>query len=234
MDEVASLRFVPCVAPPVYYLHMKYSTVLFDFDGTLSPTLDYWMSSFRSALGTLGIRATDDEIFAKCFYKNDDEISKAFGLDSCAAFWRHTSDALKLHFDAPELFAGVDDVLARCLERKIKVGLVTSGERAVVEPALQKLGVHHHFHTTVTADDITSFKPHPEPVLKALATLGSKPDETLFVGDHMVDVAAGRAAGTDTAIYFTDRHSRFHRIDELQSAGPTFIFSDYHELLAKL
>lgn len=213
---------------------MKYKTVLFDFDGTLSPTLDYWLNSFRSALGTLGIHANDDEIFAKCFYKNDEQIANAFGLESCSAFWRHTSDALKVHFDAPELFSGVDDVLAHCEKLNVKVGLVTSGERAVVEPALQKMGVHHHFHTTVTADDITNFKPHPEPVLKALAALQSKPEETLFVGDHMVDVAAGRAAGTDTAIYFTERHSRFHRMDELQSAGPTFIFSDYKDLLAKL
>jgi pyrophosphatase PpaX len=116
----------------------------------------------------------------------------------------------------------------------VKVGLVTSGERGVVEPALHKLGVHHHFQITVTANDITHFKPHPEPVLKALSALNSKPENTLFVGDHLVDIAAGKAAGTDTAIYFTEKHSRFHKIEELQSAEPTFIFSDYKDLLASL
>lgn len=209
---------------------MKYTTVLFDFDGTLSPTLDYWFNSFRAALTALKIEATDAEILQKCFYKNDDAIAEAFGLDSCADFWQHTSAALKEHFANPELFAGVDEVLAWCEEEGVRVGLVTSGERAVVEPALEKLGVHHHFQVTVTANDITHFKPHPEPVLKALKALGSDASRTLFVGDHMVDVAAGKAAGTDTAIFFTERHSRFHRLEELKSGEPTFIFSDYREL----
>jgi pyrophosphatase PpaX len=213
---------------------MMYETVLFDFDGTLSPTLDYWFNSFRCALTKLGIQATDEEIFAKCFYKNDDQIAAAFSLDSATMFWRHTADELKIQLSAPELFAGVDEVLALCEARRVPVGLVTSGERGVVEPALHKLGVHHHFQVTVTADDITNFKPHPEPVLKALKALGANPAKTLFVGDHLVDIAAGKAAGTDTAIYFTNGHSRFHKLDELQAAAPTMIFSDYHDLLARL
>jgi pyrophosphatase PpaX len=213
---------------------MIYHTVLFDFDGTLSPTLDYWLKSFKFALAKLGIEADDEEIFEKCFYKNDDAIAEAFSLESCAPFWKHTSEALHEHLSAPEMFSGVDDVLALCQSRGVKVGLVTSGERSVVEPALHKMGIHHHFQTTVTANDITHFKPHPEPVLKALAALGSKPENTLFVGDHLVDIAAGKAAGTDTAIYFTERHSRFHKLDEIRSAEPTLIFSDYRDLMRSL
>jgi pyrophosphatase PpaX len=213
---------------------MRYDTVLFDFDGTLSPTLDYWFSSFKVALARLGVEATDAQILENCFYKGDQAIATAFSLESCAAFWAHTSEALHEHFGAPELFAGVDDVLGFCEARGILVGLVTSGERAIVEPALHKLGVRHHFQVTVTADDITHFKPHPEPVLKALAALNRKPETALFVGDHIVDVTAGKAAGTDTAIYFTDRHTRFHKLDEIRSSEPTIIFSDYHELLSTL
>lgn len=213
---------------------MKYETLLFDFDGTLSPTLDYWFSSFKTALAKLGVEATDAEIVENCFYKGDHAIAQAFSLDSCVAFWQHTSEALNEHLSTPELFAGVDDVLALCESRRVPVGLVTSGERAVVEPALHKLGVHHHFQVTVTADDITHFKPHPEPVMKALKALDASPGKTLFVGDHLVDIAAGKAAGTDTAIFFTDRHSRFHKLAELKSANPTYIFADYRDLLLSL
>ncbi len=213
---------------------MKYRTLLFDFDGTLSPTLDYWFSSFRRALVRLGIQASDDEIFEKCFYKDDAEIGPAFGFDSCATFWKYTFEALNEEFATAEMFGGVDDVLAHCERAGISVGLVTSGERAIVEPALHNFGVHHHFNVTITANDTTHFKPHPEPVLKALAAINADPKSTLFIGDHIVDVIAGKAAGTDTAIFFTDGHSRFHKLDELKTSGPTFIFSDYRELLAKL
>lgn len=216
------------------YAAMKYRTLLFDFDGTLSPTLDYWFHGFRSALGKLGIEVTDDEIFEKCFYKDDSAISKSFGLDSCAAFWSYTSESLKEQFETVELFAGVDQVLAHCEQQGIQIGLVTSGDRAVVEPALHRLGVHHHFDITITGNDITHYKPHPEPVLKALAGINAAASSTLFVGDHLVDVAAGKAAGTDTAVFYTETHSRFHKLEELKSAEPNFIFSDYLDLLARL
>lgn len=213
---------------------MKYRVVLFDFDGTLSPSLDYWFNSFRVALGKLGIVASDAEIVEKCFYKNDDAIARGFGLKSCGEFWRHTSEALQKEFSGAQLFGGVDDVLGVCQEKGVAVGLVTSGERGVVVPALERLGVHHHFQVVVTADDITHFKPHPEPVLKAVEVLKADVKETLFVGDHAVDVLAGKAAGTDTAVFFTESHSRFHKLDELKACEPTFVFSDYRELLELL
>ena len=134
----------------------------------------------------------------------------------------------------PTLFPGVRAVLEHCSAQKIAIGLVTSGHRAFVERALDTLQIRHHLQAVITADDITNFKPHPEPVLKALSKLNAKPEYTLFVGDYIVDVVAGKAAGTHTALYFTDDHSRFHKYDHLQASNPNFIFSDYKELLDRL
>lgn len=211
-----------------------YQTLLFDFDGTLSPTLDYWLVGFKYALKKLGVEVPETTIIQHCFYKGEKEIAETFALESCDEFWQLVSEGMKDHYAAPELFPGVNEVLHHCQLHKIPVGLVTSGERAVVEPALHTLGIHHHFDVTITANDITRFKPHPEPVLKALKALKATPKKTLFVGDYLVDVAAGKAAGTDTAVFFTENHSRFHKLEELRSAEPTFIFSDYRDLLSKL
>ncbi len=41
-------------------------------------------------------------------------------------------------------------------------------------------------------------KPDPEPVLLACSQLGTKPGETLFVGDHARDIESGRRAGCVT------------------------------------
>lgn len=211
-----------------------YKTLLFDFDGTLSPTLAYWLGGYEYALKKLGVDADEGKIIQECFYKSEHQIAAAFALESCDTFWQLVAEGMAARYATPALFPGVKDVLDYCTRKKIPVGLVTSAERGLIDPALHSLGINHHFDVTVTADDITHFKPHPEPVLKALHALGATPAETLFVGDYLVDVAAGKAAGTDTAVFFTDDHSKFHKLEELQSAEPTFIFSDYVDLLAKL
>src|SRR6185312_13445613 len=41
-------------------------------------------------------------------------------------------------------------------------------------------------------------KPHPQPILKAIAAIGSDPAQTLSLGDRDIDLQASRAAGVHT------------------------------------
>jgi phosphoglycolate phosphatase len=50
----------------------------------------------------------------------------------------------------------------------------------------------------VTPDQVDQPKPHPEAVLLACKELSCDPTETLFIGDHLRDIEAGRAAGCFT------------------------------------
>jgi pyrophosphatase PpaX len=52
--------------------------------------------------------------------------------------------------------------------------------------------------TIVGADTCANAKPHPEPVLLALARLDRPPNEALMLGDSPHDLAAARAAGSLT------------------------------------
>ena len=211
-----------------------YEAVLFDFDGTLIPSMQFWLDAFKHALCEFGHELTESAIVERCFYRDSSQIVAEFQLAADPPFWPIVHKHLSVSYQSPVLFEGVKEVLEYCSENNLPMGLVTSADRVFVQPALELLGINHYFGTVVTGDDVVNFKPHPEPVLKALQNLKLNPKQTLFVGDYVVDVVAGKGAGTHTAVYYTDDHSRFHRLELLRSAEPDFIFSDYKELLSKI
>jgi pyrophosphatase PpaX len=59
-------------------------------------------------------------------------------------------------------------------------------------------GLEEMFEVLVCADDVTNPKPHREPVDRAVALLGGEARSTLFVGDSVHDMAAGRFATVAT------------------------------------
>lgn len=50
----------------------------------------------------------------------------------------------------------------------------------------------------VCPDDVSQPKPHPEPLFLNCRQLGIDPSEAVFVGDHVRDIDAGKAAGMRT------------------------------------
>ncbi len=51
----------------------------------------------------------------------------------------------------------------------------------------------------MTFDDVEEVKPNPEPLNQAMEALGSRPENTLMVGDSHYDILGGQNAGTYTA-----------------------------------
>ena len=73
-------------------------------------------------------------------------------------------------------------------------------------------------------------KPLPAMMYTALAKLGTKPEETLVVGDRLeTDIAAGQAAGCKTALVLTGVSSR-EQANQWKPA-PDFIFEDLTALV---
>ena len=176
------------------------------------------------------MRVSEAEIIERCFYRKEVEIIKSFNLTCAQTFWRLTEESLAKSYASPILFSGAEDVLNYCRQEAIPVGLVTSSEKSFVVNALRVMGISHHFSVIVTANDVANFKPHPEPVLQALTKLEAQANQTLFIGDYVVDIQAGKAAGTHTALFFTDGHNRFHKYEHVAATEPDFIFSDYKQL----
>lgn len=210
-------------------------TILFDFDGTLTPSLELWLQAFQHALARRERTVPEATIIQRFFYREFLDVVREFDLPDGDTFGAHVYDGLTLAFAAPRLWPGVRDVLDFCRDvLQIPLGLVTSSPRPQVETALAAMGLDETFAVIVTGSDITHFKPHPEPVVRALRFLDAHAPDTLFVGDYTADVLAGQAAGTRTALFLPDSHTRFYDFSTLRATSPDFIFSDYDDLLAHL
>ena len=110
-------------------------------------------------------------------------------------------------------FDGIVSAVQRLKEVEKADGLVTSKVRNGAIRGLELIGLEPAFDVIVGADDVRHPKPHPEPVLTALAQLGAEPDEAVFIGDSRHDLVCGRAAGVKTAAALWGPFDRAHLAD---------------------
>jgi HAD superfamily hydrolase (TIGR01509 family) len=92
----------------------------------------------------------------------------------------------------------------------LKIGVLTRNGLAAVEGALAGFArlTTGEFDVVLTRDDRVPPKPAPDGVLHAAGLMGVVPAETLVVGDYLLDMLAGHAAGAVTA-YLTNAATDF-------------------------
>jgi pyrophosphatase PpaX len=213
---------------------MTYNTILFDFDGTLTPSLDLWVEAYHYALTVCDIHLTQQEIIDRCFYRAYLDIAADLGIAPDRNFARLVEVGLEQAFANARLYPMARELLDGCKQAGYTVGLVTSSAASLIAHALPKLGLVDFFDTVVCGSDVKNYKPHPEPVQLALTRLGKAAVDTLFVGDTWMDMHAGRAAGTRTPLYMPEDAAAFNDVEKLRASQPDFIFADHTELIRYL
>ena len=81
-----------------------------------------------------------------------------------------------------------------------------------------------------TADDVSTSKPAPDVVHRALDLARSSPSDAVFVGDTVWDVAAAHRAGV-VCVALTCGGTT---VEELRAAGADEVYQDPADLLAQL
>jgi phosphoglycolate phosphatase len=80
--------------------------------------------------------------------------------------------------------------------RGARVGIVTRNCRSASRMSVEMAGLSPDL--LLSRDDVRRTKPHPEQLLAALVHLQSAPGRSVMVGDHLMDITAGKAAGMRT------------------------------------
>jgi pyrophosphatase PpaX len=190
-------------------------TVLFDFDGTLVDTTQLILASFRSTWQAIFGFCPPDLTFVRTFGTHlptaiDALIDQGVeeGLQAPPKDRRQTIEEvlqtyrrfnLAMHDEMIAPFQEIPELLNELREAGIRLAIVSSKMRGGVERGLRLFDLAESFELIVGAEDVKAHKPHPEPLERALATLGLAADEALYIGDSIHDIAAGRAAGLRTA-----------------------------------
>lgn len=96
-------------------------------------------------------------------------------------------------------YDGVADVLARLRAAGVRIAVATSKRRESAQQAMDILCLSDQVEVLVGLEDTEIHKPDPAPLLLALTRLGERdPSRAVYVGDAVVDVLAGKAAGMST------------------------------------
>ena len=96
------------------------------------------------------------------------------------------------------LFPGMSELLDGIEARGMKWGIVTNKVERLAKPLIEQLALGARCGCVVGGDTAGVTKPHPAPLLAASRLLGIAPDLSVYVGDDLRDVEAGRAAGMKT------------------------------------
>ena len=209
---------------------MKYRAALFDFDGTLTPSLPLWIKAFRIALSTFGHDVPDQDIVRRFFYRDWSEVAAELRVESAEALQREIHRGLRDAFQEAELFPQVISILERCRRVGMQTALVTSAPGFILQDVMPRLGLRELFDRVICADDVVNHKPHPEPVHLALAALQREPRHAIMIGDSTADILAGKAAGTATALFMPDVETSYQHAESLRATEPDHIFAHHDEL----
>jgi phosphoglycolate phosphatase len=102
--------------------------------------------------------------------------------------------------DELQLFRGVREGLQALAARGTRMAAVTNLPGRFVLPMLEGLGVRTYLPIVIHAGNCRPLKPHPRPLLNALAKLSVPADNAVFyVGDMLSDAEAAARAGVSFA-----------------------------------
>ena len=195
---------------------MTLSTFLFDLDGTLIDSIDLILRSYRHTLRThRGVEPPDAEwmeglgtpLWVQLRRWTDDENEIRAMVETYREYNLANHDAMV------RPYAGIA-AQVRALQAAGKtIGLVTSKMRGGALKGLRLAGIEDAFSVLVCAEEVRHPKPHPEPVLTALARLDRPAAGAVFIGDSRHDLECGRAAGVKTAAVLWGPFDRAHLAD---------------------
>jgi len=189
---------------------MPLTTFLFDLDGTIIDSIELILRSYRH---TMQLHRCNEPM------PPDDMWIKGLGTPLWTQFGEITSDKEEIEamvqtyrtYNLTHLRAAADVLRGRQVAAGVRA-LVVPGSMQV-KAAAEAEGLDEVFDIIVGCDDVKNFKPHPEPVLKAVEELGAPHAETVFVGDSRHDMECGRAAGVKTAAVLWGPFDRAHLKD---------------------
>jgi putative hydrolase of the HAD superfamily len=127
----------------------------------------------------------------------------------------------------PYLEPGAKELLWSLREAGLTVGLVSNRDNPLTGLAIE-LGIIEHFHFTLAAGQVNSWKPEPEIFHHALRLGGDvAPDDAVYIGDnYYADVIGARGAGISAVLLdeegaFPDVKDKCHVISKLSDLKRT-------------
>ncbi len=207
--------------------------MIFDWDGTLVDTLPAITRANAEVLGSYGV-VYDNAAYRAAYSPDWRSMYRRLGVpaehvEEAGGRWLGAYRSLMTDVRP---FAGVEAAMGRLAAAGFQLGIVTAGDRPVVEHQLAATGLGSYFSAVVCGEDLPFAKPRPEPLLHALAQLGvrDEPARVTYIGDAPDDMRMARTVGARGVGIVSIVGDRL----ELEAAGASEVADSVAEWVAAL
>ena len=206
---------------------MKYTTILFDLDGTLTRSEQGITRSAQYAAEKMGFTGYSLEQF-KAFIGPPlfTSFKRVCGMtdgqaDQAVTYYRERFSTVG--WAENEVYAGIPLLLRSLKLSGAKIAMATAKPQVFAERIAKKFGFAPYLDALVGPDFAVKHESKADIVKKAAAQMGGVP---VMIGDRCYDIDGGRANGIDTIGVCYGYGTR----EELERAGATHIVQSVEEL----
>lgn len=197
--------------------HFQVDAAIFDLDGTLVDTLADFGAALNRMLAELGLPPINADAVSTRVGKGSEYLvestlkhalaqsGRALTAIDFIALSQQAYPLYQQHYGAingrfARLYPGVQEGVSALAAAALPMVCVTNKPTAYALDLLRQLGLLAFFKQVFGGDAFEHKKPHPMPLLRSCAALGTEPGRTLMVGDSSNDAEAARAAGCPVAL----------------------------------
>lgn len=209
---------------------LKVKGILLDLDGTIVDSKDAYCEAMKTALEktgqkTAGVQGVNEIPKRLELGLPIDDVINGVNVKEFLNIY------LKVYYEATVTKAKPMPYIKETLENlsgKVKLGVVTLRHvpKSKVVEELERFKLAECISSVVTALDTRFPKPSPEALIKCSSQMGLETCECAVVGDSVVDVRAGKAAGAKTVAVLSGIFTR----KELETEKPDLILENVRKL----
>lgn len=186
--------------------------VLFDMDGVMVDSEDYWVELQREEILPEAVPDEDvavEEVTGMNYREIYDYLEEEYGTaltrEEFVGIFDDTAE--ELYGERVSLLEGLHDLLEELHEREARVALVSSSPHDWIDIVLERFDLEGAFDAVVSAEDIDGpGKPEPAIFEHAADELDVTTDRCVTVEDSENGVEAAARAGTTVVAYRIDAH----------------------------
>ncbi len=193
-------------------MEKKFTTFIFDLDGTLLDTVPDLTLLTNRVLRSMGYpEHTQDEILSYVGAGVRRLMYLALPKDVSEQTRDKAMDIWNEHFheyhEHTHPYKGVEELLHKLRERGCKLGIVSNKLQPGVDKIIS-IKLPGMFDVMYGESERIPRKPDPTGIETAMKDLGALPENTMYIGDSPGDIKAGRAAGCTTAAALWGYHKK--------------------------
>lgn len=210
----------------------KIVAIIFDFDGTLALLNIDFLLMKRKIFGLVDEFGVDGNLLHETYLLEiiDEVYRLLVERDSSKAesFFEKAHQILhQVEMEAARggsLLPGVKELLNFLRERGLKIGIITRNCEEAVRRVFPE--VDEYCDVFISRDSIPRVKPHPDHLNAVIKRLGISGEEAVMIGDHPLDIQAGKRVGMRTIGVLSGRTTK----EEFEKAGADGILKDVTEV----